>query len=92
VHSHLIPSRASACRADAAGPAGGIGVRQDANRLRTAAFRDGWSAEHGIEGDRYETGRNGPRQVALIASEDIRLSPRFLGMPKSHRAFCVVTW
>jgi hypothetical protein len=48
-----------------------IGVRPGrkiaAEPLRSATL----VAEHGIEGDRYETGRNGPRQVALIASEDI---------------------
>ncbi|MDT5143883.1 MAG: hypothetical protein QOI79_3246 [Mycobacterium sp.] len=59
-----------------------IGVRPGrkiaAEPLRSATL----VAEHGIEGDRYETGRNGPRQVALIASEDISAIAAFLGMPE----------
>jgi MOSC domain-containing protein YiiM len=37
-------------------------------------------AEHGIEGDRYKTQRNGARQVTLIAAEDLAAVSSFLGM------------
>jgi MOSC domain-containing protein YiiM len=36
-------------------------------------------AAHGIEGDRYKTERNGPRQVTLIAAEDLAAVTAFLG-------------
>ncbi|MGQ0456893.1 MAG: MOSC domain-containing protein [Hyphomicrobium sp.] len=36
-------------------------------------------AERGIDGDHYETRRNGPRQVTLIATEDIAAIASFLG-------------
>lgn len=36
-------------------------------------------AEQGIEGDRYRTHRNGPRQVTLIAAEDLAAIASFLG-------------
>ena len=36
-------------------------------------------AEHGIEGDHYVTRRNGPRQVTLVAAEDIEAIASFLG-------------
>ncbi len=39
-------------------------------------------AGHGIDGDRYDTNRNGPRQVTLIAAEDIAAIAAFLGLPK----------
>jgi len=69
-----------------------IGVRPGrkiaAEPLRSATL----VAEHGIEGDRYETGRNGPRQVALIASEDIRLSPRSSGLPEIAPELLRRTW
>lgn len=35
-------------------------------------------AQNGIEGDRYRTERNGPRQVTLIAAEDIAAIASFL--------------
>jgi MOSC domain-containing protein YiiM len=34
---------------------------------------------HGVEGDRYDTRRNGPRQVTLIAAEDLTAIAAFLG-------------
>jgi len=37
-------------------------------------------AAHGIEGDRYNTERNGPRQVTLVAAEDLAAVAGFLGM------------
>lgn len=36
-------------------------------------------SQQGIEGDRYHTQRNGPRQVTLIAAEDIAAIASFLG-------------
>jgi len=36
-------------------------------------------AAQGIEGDRYRTQRDGPRQVTLIAAEDIAAIASFLG-------------
>ncbi len=37
-------------------------------------------ATHGIQGDRYNTERNGPRQVTLVAAEDLAAVASFLGM------------
>jgi MOSC domain-containing protein YiiM len=37
-------------------------------------------AGHGLEGDHYDTQRNGPRQVTLIAAEDLAATAAFLGM------------
>ncbi len=37
-------------------------------------------AAHGIEGDRYNTKRNGPRQVTLVAAEDLVAIAAFLGV------------
>jgi MOSC domain-containing protein YiiM len=39
-------------------------------------------AGRGIEGDRYKTSRNGPRQVTIIALEDISAIAGFLGLPE----------
>ena len=39
-------------------------------------------AAHGIEGDRYNTERNGPRQVTLVAAEDLAAVAAFLGVPE----------
>ena len=36
-------------------------------------------AAHGIEGDRYDTQRNGPRQVTLVAVEDLAAIAAFFG-------------
>ncbi len=51
-------------------------------------------AGHGIEGDRYDTKRNGPRQVTLIAAEDLAAVAAFLGLsgisPKLLRRNLVV--
>lgn len=35
--------------------------------------------EQGIQGDRYQTKRNGPRQVTLLATEDLSAIADFLG-------------
>jgi MOSC domain-containing protein YiiM len=37
-------------------------------------------AAHGIDGDRYDTKRDGPRQVTLIAAEDLAAVAAFLGL------------
>src|SRR5688572_30637537 len=37
-------------------------------------------AARGIEGDRYKTERNGPRQVTLVAAEDLAAVASFLGL------------
>src|SRR5690349_8419550 len=37
-------------------------------------------AGHGVQGDHYDTKRDGPRQVTLIASEDLAAISAFLGM------------
>ncbi len=37
-------------------------------------------AGRGIEGDHYDTKRNGPRQVTLIAIEDLAATAAFLGI------------
>jgi MOSC domain-containing protein YiiM len=37
-------------------------------------------AGRGIEGDHYDTSRNGPRQVTLIAIEDLAATAAFLGI------------
>jgi MOSC domain-containing protein YiiM len=38
------------------------------------------TAGHGVDGDRYDTRRDGPRQVTLIAAEDIAAIAAFLGL------------
>jgi hypothetical protein len=38
------------------------------------------TAGHGVEGDHYDTQRNGPRQVTLVAAEDLAAIASFLGM------------
>jgi MOSC domain-containing protein YiiM len=51
-------------------------------------------AGHGVEGDRYDTKRNGPRQVTLITTEDLAATASFLGIneisPKLLRRNLVV--
>jgi MOSC domain-containing protein YiiM len=37
-------------------------------------------AGHGLEGDHYDTHRDGPRQVTLIAIEDLAATAAFLGL------------
>jgi MOSC domain-containing protein YiiM len=61
-------------------------------RLEWIGVRPGWRvpieprpsatlvARHGIVGDRYDTNRNGPRQVTLIAAEDMAATAAFLGL------------
>jgi MOSC domain-containing protein YiiM len=40
------------------------------------------TAGHGVDGDRYNTNRDGPRQVTLIAAEDTAAIAAFLGLPE----------
>jgi len=47
-----------------------VGIRNSATLI----------AAHGINGDRYNTERNGPRQVTLIAAEDLAAVAAFLGV------------
>jgi MOSC domain-containing protein YiiM len=54
------------------------GRRVTAEPLRRAILIAG----HGVEGDRYQTSRNGPRQVTLIASEELSAIAAFLGLPE----------
>jgi MOSC domain-containing protein YiiM len=57
-----------------------IGLRP-ARRAPVVASQSAMLAvEHGIEGDRYQTTRNGPRQVTLVAAEDLAAVSSFLGM------------
>jgi MOSC domain-containing protein YiiM len=57
-----------------------IGVRP-ARRAPIVARRSATlRAGRGIEGDRYDSVRNGPRQVTLIAEEDVAAIAAFLGM------------
>jgi MOSC domain-containing protein YiiM len=37
-------------------------------------------AGHGMEGDHYDTQRNGPRQLTLVAAEDLAAVAAFLGL------------
>ena len=39
------------------------------------------TAGHGVDGDRYHTKRDGPRQMTLIAVEDMAAIAAFLGLP-----------
>jgi MOSC domain-containing protein YiiM len=52
------------------------GRRVAAEPLRSATLVAG----HGVEGDRYHTSRDGPRQVTLIAAEDMAAIASFLGL------------
>jgi MOSC domain-containing protein YiiM len=59
-----------------------IGVRparRVAAEPRTSA---NLTAGHGVDGDRYDTSRDGPRQVTLIAAEDMAAIAAFLGLPE----------
>jgi MOSC domain-containing protein YiiM len=38
------------------------------------------SHRHGVDGDRYDTSRDGPRQVTLVAVEDLAAIAAFLGL------------
>lgn len=56
-----------------------IGLRPSRNAPMLTPASALFVAEQGIEGDRYRTQRNGPRQVTLVAAEDIAAIASFLG-------------
>lgn len=56
-----------------------IGLRPSRNAPMVVTDNATLVAHQGIEGDRYRTQRDGPRQVTLIASEDIEAIAAFLG-------------
>jgi MOSC domain-containing protein YiiM len=58
-----------------------IGVRP-ARRVAAEPRRSAnLTAGQGVDGDRYDTRRDGPRQVTLIAAEDVAAIAAFLGLP-----------
>jgi hypothetical protein len=66
-----------------------IGVRPGRRVAAESLLSATLVAGHGVVGDRYESSRNGARQVTLIASEDIAAITAFLGLPETRRSFCV---
>ena len=62
------------------GQLGWIGVRPASRAPVLAAASAILTAGRGIEGDHYDTSRNGPRQVTLIAIEDLAAIAAFLGL------------
>jgi MOSC domain-containing protein YiiM len=58
-----------------------IGLRPARSAPMLIASEATFLAHQGIAGDRYRTQRDGPRQVTLIASEDIEAIAAFLGRP-----------
>ena len=59
-----------------------IGVRPGRRVAAESLLSATLVAGHGVVGDRYESSGNGPRQVTLIASEDIAAITAFLGLPE----------
>jgi MOSC domain-containing protein YiiM len=59
-----------------------IGVRPRRRIAAESLLSATLVAGHGVVGDRYESSRNGPRQVTLIASEDIAAITAFLSLPE----------
>jgi MOSC domain-containing protein YiiM len=59
-----------------------IGVRPGRRVAAESLLSATLVAGHGVVGDRYESSRNGARQVTLIASEDIAAITAFLGLPE----------
>jgi MOSC domain-containing protein YiiM len=58
-----------------------IGVRPARRVAVESRASASLTAGRGVDGDRYETRRDGPRQVTLIAAEDIVAIAEFLGLP-----------
>lgn len=50
------------------------------------------TAGSGVEGDRYQTKRNGSRQVTLISSEDLSAVAAFIGSPPVAPGSCAGIW
>jgi len=59
-----------------------IGVRAVRRAAPTAIEGARLVAGRGLEGDHYETRRNGPRQATLIAAEDLAAAASFLGVAR----------
>jgi MOSC domain-containing protein YiiM len=59
-----------------------IGVRPARRVAAEPRLSANLTAGHGVDGDRYDTKRDGPRQVTLIAVEDIAAIAAFLGLPE----------
>jgi MOSC domain-containing protein YiiM len=57
-----------------------IGVRPGRRVAAESLLSATLVAGHGVVGDRYKASLNGPRQVTLIASEDIAAITTFLGL------------
>jgi MOSC domain-containing protein YiiM len=57
-----------------------IGVRPGRRIPAQGLLSANLSAGHGVDGDRYETNHDGPRQVTLIAIEDMAAIAAFLGL------------
>jgi MOSC domain-containing protein YiiM len=59
-----------------------IGVRPGRGVSAEAVASANLTAGHGVDGDRYDTSHDGPRQVTLIAVEDLAAIAAFLGLPE----------
>ena len=57
-----------------------LGLRRERREPVSAVDSVTLVARHGILGDHYRTLRNGPRQVTLIAAEDLAAAASFLGL------------
>jgi MOSC domain-containing protein YiiM len=57
-----------------------IGVRPGRRIAAESRAAVNLTAGRGVDGDRYDTNRNGPRQVTLIAVEDVEAITAFLGL------------
>ena len=57
-----------------------IGLRPKRRGAMLAPAAAKLIAGHGVEGDHYDSQRNGPRQVTLIAAEDLAATAAFLGI------------
>jgi MOSC domain-containing protein YiiM len=58
-----------------------IGLRRERKAPVEAVRAATLVAGQGLEGDHYDSRRNGPRQVTLIAEEDLGAMASFLGQP-----------
>ena len=63
------------------GEVGWIGLRRERKAPMEVVRSATLVAGRGIEGDHYDSRRNGPRQVTLIAEEDLGAMAGFLGRP-----------
>jgi MOSC domain-containing protein YiiM len=58
-----------------------IGIRPARREPIRAVASVAAAAAKGLDGDRYRTGSNGPRQVTLIQAEDLQAIASYLGQP-----------